>query len=50
VRAIENDCHVVPQGSFKLTTAHEVARNEAFRGLKAEEAFKLNYYSHFRNV
>ena len=33
VRAIENDCHIVPQGAFKLTTAHEVARNEAFRGL-----------------
>jgi radial spoke head protein 9 len=24
VRAIENDCHVVPQGSFRLTTTHEV--------------------------
>jgi len=28
--AIENDCHIVPQGSMKLTPAHEVARNEAF--------------------
>lgn len=33
VRAIENDCQVVPQGAFKLTTSHEVNRNEAFRGL-----------------
>jgi radial spoke head protein 9 len=33
VRAIENDCHIIPNGSFKLTTAHEVSRNEAFKGL-----------------
>ena len=50
VRAIENDCHVVPQGAFKLTTAHEVHRNEAFKGLSISEIFKLNSYSHFRNV
>lgn len=50
VRAIENDCHIVPQGAFKLTTAHEVHRNEAFRGLALEDAFRLNSYSHFRNV
>lgn len=39
VRAIENDCHIVPNGSFKLTTAHEVARNEAFKGLIDDQAF-----------
>lgn len=50
VRAIENDCHIVPQGAFKLTTAHEVARNEAFKGLALGDAFKLSSYSHFRNV
>lgn len=50
VRAIENDCHVVPQGSFKLTTSHEVARNEAFRGLSMNDAFSFSKYSHFRNV
>lgn len=50
VRAIENDCQVVPQGAFKLTTAHEVARNEAFKGLQLDEAFQLSSYSHFRNV
>jgi len=48
--AIENDCHIVPQGSMKLTSAHEVARNEAFQGLNAEEAFKIDFYSHFRHV
>lgn len=34
VRSIETDCHIVPQGSYKLTTSHEVHRNEAFKGLK----------------
>ena len=33
VRAIENDCQIVPSGAFKLTTSHEVARNESFKGL-----------------
>jgi len=32
-RAIENDCQIVPSGAFKLTTSHEVARNESFKGL-----------------
>jgi len=35
---------------MKLTSAHEVARNEAFQGLNQEEAFKIEYYSHFRHV
>ena len=30
VRAIENDCHIIPQGAMKLTALHEVHRNEAF--------------------
>ena len=50
VRAIENDCQITPHGAFKLTTSHEVNRNEAFRGLSLEDAFKLSSYSHFRNV
>ena len=33
-----------------MTTAHEVARNESFKGLSAAEAFDLRHYSHFRNV
>ena len=35
---------------MKLTPIHEVARNEAFKGLPESEAFNLQYYSHFRNV
>ena len=50
VLAIENDCHIVPQGSMKLTGKHEVQRNEAFQGLNKDEAFRLGCYSHFRNV
>ena len=50
VRAVENDCHIVPHGSMKLTPKHEVHRNEAFGGLNDSECFKLEHYSHFRNV
>lgn len=50
IRAIENDCHIIPHGSMKLTLAHEVQRNEAFRGLSPSDCFNLACYSHFRNV
>lgn len=36
VLAIENDCSIVPHGSFRLTEKHEVARNVAFRGLNLD--------------
>ena len=50
VRAIENDCHIIPQGAMKLNSKHEVQRNEAFMGLEGSECFNLTFYSHFRNV
>lgn len=50
VLAIENDCHIIPNGSMRLTENHEVARNCAFKGLGEGEAFDLVHYSHFRNV
>ena len=50
VRAIENDCHIIPQGSMKLNEKHEVQRNEAFCGLNQEEFADLKFYSHFRNA
>lgn len=50
VLAIENDCHIVPQGSFRMTSEHEVERNVSFRGLTSEDCFDLAKYSHFRNV
>lgn len=49
VRAIENDCQIVPHGSMRLNEKHEVQRSEAFNGLTNENAFKLGSYMHFRN-
>ncbi len=50
VRAIETDCNIVPVGAFKLTTDHEVRRNETFKGLDEFRAFDISSYQHFRNV
>lgn len=50
VLAIQNDCAIVPQGGMKLTSSHEVQRNEAFRGLSNEQLLELENYSHFRKV
>ena len=49
VMAIENDCQICPHGAFRMTEAHEVERNVAFRGLGHDKVFSLSYYSHFRN-
>lgn len=49
VHAVENDCSIVPKGSFRMTQEHEVERNASFRGLSSDTAFNLNQYSHFRN-
>lgn len=48
VHAIDQDCFVVPVTSFKMTPIKEVRRNEAFRGLKKDQAFLLDSYLHFR--
>lgn len=40
IYAIENDCHIIPKGSFKLTDQHEVRRNNAFRGLSIADALQ----------
>jgi radial spoke head protein 9 len=37
VLCIEHECHIIPHGAMKLTTTHEVARNEAFLGLKPDQ-------------
>lgn len=50
VRAIENDCQILPQGSVKLTPHHEVRRNEAFKGLCCDNAYELKSYIHFRSA
>lgn len=37
VRAIENDCSLVPVGAFKLTPTHELRYNDTFRGVPLSE-------------
>jgi len=48
VNQIENDCHLIPKGSLKKTPLNEIRRNEAFRGLSADQAFDLVNFSHYR--
>ena len=50
VNSIENNCAVVPKGSFKFTPLKETIANEAFRGLTPDRAFALDQYQHFRPV
>jgi len=50
VYAIENDCQICPVGSFKMTSEHQVTRNESFNGLCKSDAHVLDNYMHFRNV
>jgi radial spoke head protein 9 len=50
VRAIEQDCQLVPQISFRITPAHELSKNRAFAGLSRTDVKSLHYYLHFRNV
>jgi radial spoke head protein 9 len=49
VLAIENDCQIVPKGAFKMTSQHQVKRNEAFQGVSGSPTNIANYL-HFRNV
>lgn len=48
--SIENDCQIAPLGAFKMTSQHQVRRNEAFCGLEQTNCLSLNNYVHFRNV
>uniref|UniRef100_A0A7S3KNQ9 Radial spoke head protein 9 homolog n=1 Tax=Euplotes crassus TaxID=5936 RepID=A0A7S3KNQ9_EUPCR len=50
VKAIENDCQVIPMGSVKLTPLHEVRKNEAFKGLDHTNGFLEESYLHFRSA
>jgi len=45
---IDSDCQIIPRGALKKTPLQEVRRNEAFRGLKADQAFDICNYFHFR--
>ena len=50
VFAIENDCHIIPKGSYKLTDQHEIHRNNAYRGMDVESALLPASYMHFRSA
>lgn len=50
VLAIENDCQIAPLGAYKMTSQHQLRRNEAFRGLDCNSSLCLSNYVHFRNV
>ena len=48
IRAIEMDCAIVPVGSFKLTTNHELHYNQNFKGLNLKNALLMKNWMHFR--
>lgn len=50
VNSIENQCQIVPLGSYKKNTLGEVSQNDAFRGLKYNDATSLKSYLHLRPV
>jgi len=50
VRSIEVDCQLLPVGAIKMTPSHEIRYNESFAGLSIQDANKLEFYQHFRNV
>ena len=50
VHSIENNCSVIPKGSFKFTPLKETIRNEAFKGLSQEKAFSIENWQHFRVI
>lgn len=48
VHQVDTDCTIVPMGAVKKTPLNEVRKNEAFKGLKADQAFDVSNYVHFR--
>lgn len=50
VRAIEQDCAVVPEGAYRMTPGNEITRNRTFSGLTTTDIGKLDKYCHFRSV
>ena len=49
VSQIESDCQIVPRGAVKKIPLEEIRKNEAFKGLKADQAFMVSNYFHFRS-
>ena len=47
IRAIENDCQIVPVGGFRMCELHELRYNECFKGLNCKKVC-LKDFQHFR--
>jgi radial spoke head protein 9 len=50
INAIENQCQIVPCGSYKKNTLGEVLPNDAFAGLATAQLTDLNQFMHLRPV
>jgi len=50
VNQVEQECHIVPEGSYKLTPIQEVRPNEAFLGLAKDDNSNLSKFVHFTPV
>jgi radial spoke head protein 9 len=48
VHQIDQDCHVVPVGAYKMIPTHELIDNPAFLGLRVAQATALDHYAHLR--
>jgi radial spoke head protein 9 len=48
VNEIDRSCSAIPTGALKYTPLHQVIFNEAFKGLRADDAFNLSGWKHFR--
>jgi len=50
VQSVDHDCSLVPQGLYYLQATGDIAVNQAFKGLSALEARKLESYCVFRSA
>lgn len=50
IHCINNNCTIVPKGSYKKNTLGEVHINEAFRGLDIDCVPDLKCWQHLRNI
>ena len=50
IQCIDEQCQIVPVGSYKMTPLKEVHVNEAFGGLKFDQLADLSSYMHLRPV
>lgn len=49
VKAIENDCQIVPVGAYKMLPNHELRPNSHFYGLDLKAGKDIESWQHFRS-